>query len=118
MADFEVFTRRMVPLVKQPTATLQKRGTMSLNKAAHVALGSPDAVELLYDRAEQIIGMSVGSCGWTRASAYAAMRFLKPATLWANSGESGASFCSARSWRVQSSVVLMYSLASEIERNA
>jgi hypothetical protein len=55
--DFEVFTRRMIPLVKGPTVTLQKRGTMSFNKAAHVAMGSPEAVELLYDRTSQIIGI-------------------------------------------------------------
>ena len=57
MPDFEVFTRRMIPLVKQPTVTLQKRGTLSFNKAAHVAMGSPEAVELLYDRAQKIIGI-------------------------------------------------------------
>jgi hypothetical protein len=55
--DFEVFTRRMIPLVKQPTVMLQKRGTMSFNKAAHVAMGSPEAVELLYDRAQKVIGI-------------------------------------------------------------
>jgi hypothetical protein len=55
--DFEVFTRRMIPLVKQPSVTIQKRGTMSFNKAAYVALGSPKAVELLYDRAQKIIGV-------------------------------------------------------------
>jgi hypothetical protein len=47
----------MIPLVKQPTVTLQKRGTLSFNKAAHVAMGSPEAVELLYDRTRKIIGI-------------------------------------------------------------
>ena len=46
--EFETFTRRMVPLVKKPTVTIQKRGTLSFNKAAQVALGEPEAVELLY----------------------------------------------------------------------
>lgn len=57
MPDFETFTRRMIPLVKKPSITIQKRGTMSINKAAHMALGSPAAVELLYDKTEQIVGL-------------------------------------------------------------
>ncbi|NJC15644.1 hypothetical protein F4558_005470 [Micromonospora profundi] len=56
MANFQVFTRRMVPLVKQPAVTIQKRGNMSVNRAAFVALGEPQAVELLYDPAENIVG--------------------------------------------------------------
>ena len=46
------------------------------------------------------------------------MRFSKLAMLCANSGEAGSSFCSSTSWRAQSALVLMYSLTSEIERNA
>lgn len=57
MPDFETFTRRMIPLVKKPSVTIQKRGTLSFNKAAHVALGSPKAVELLYDKTRKIIGI-------------------------------------------------------------
>ena len=56
MANFEVFTRRMVPLVKQPAVTIQKRGNISINRAAFVALGEPQAVELLYDPTERIVG--------------------------------------------------------------
>ncbi|MQA15703.1 MAG: hypothetical protein GEV09_16530 [Pseudonocardiaceae bacterium] len=37
--------------------TIQKKGTLSLNKAAQVALGEPDAVELLFDASERIVGM-------------------------------------------------------------
>ena len=47
----------MVPLTKAPYVTIQKRGTMSFNKSAHAALGSPEAVELLYDADAQIIGV-------------------------------------------------------------
>lgn len=47
---FELFTRSMVPLTHAPYVTIQKRGTISMNKAAHHALGDPEAVELLYDR--------------------------------------------------------------------
>lgn len=57
MPNFETFTKRMVPLTKAPTVTVQKRGILSLNKAAHVAMGEPATVELLFDKAEQIIGM-------------------------------------------------------------
>lgn len=57
MPNFETFTKRMVPLTKAPTVTVQKRGTLSLNKASHVAMGEPATVELLFDRAEQIIGI-------------------------------------------------------------
>jgi hypothetical protein len=57
MPNFETFTKRLVPLKKQPLVTIQKRGTISLNKSAHVALGAPEAVELLYDQDEQIVGL-------------------------------------------------------------
>lgn len=56
MPKFETFTKRMVPLVKAPSVTIQKRGTISMNKAAHVALGAPDAVELLFDPTDRIVG--------------------------------------------------------------
>lgn len=56
MPKFEVFRKRMVPLVKNPYVTVMTRGTMSMNKAAFEALGSPKAIELLYDPEERIIG--------------------------------------------------------------
>lgn len=56
MPKFETFTKRMTPLVKQPFITIQKRGTISLNTAAYAALGEPEAVELLYDTSERIVG--------------------------------------------------------------
>ncbi len=57
MPTWETFKKRMVPLTKAPYVTIQKRGTMSFNKSAHAALGSPEAVELLYDADAQIIGV-------------------------------------------------------------
>lgn len=57
MPNFETFTKRMAPLAKKPYVTIQKRGTISLNAAAHAALGEPEAVELLYDRDERIVGL-------------------------------------------------------------
>jgi hypothetical protein len=54
--NFEVFTRRMVPLAEKAYVTVQKRGNLTLNKSAHVALGEPKVVELLYDAEAGIIG--------------------------------------------------------------
>ena len=57
LSGFEMFTKRMVPLGKSPYVTIQKRGLLSFNKAAHVALGEPAAVELLYNRTDRIIAV-------------------------------------------------------------
>lgn len=57
MPQFEVFRKRMAPLVKHPYVTMQKRGVISMNAAAHAAMGNPKAVELLYDSDEKVIGL-------------------------------------------------------------
>ncbi|UQX89410.1 hypothetical protein M6D93_05240 [Jatrophihabitans telluris] len=57
MTGFEIFTKRMVPLKRAPCITIQKRGAISINKSAFLALGEPDAVELMYDRAEHRVGL-------------------------------------------------------------
>ena len=57
MPNFQTFSRSLLPLKAEPQITIVRRGTMSLNKSAHVALGSPAAVELLYDPAERIVGL-------------------------------------------------------------
>ena len=54
---FEVFNKRNAPLAKAPSVTIQKRGIMSINKAAHGLIDEAETVELLYDRDEQIIGI-------------------------------------------------------------
>jgi hypothetical protein len=46
---FEVFDKRMTPLAKAPSVTIQKRGVISLNKAAHDLVDNAETVELLYD---------------------------------------------------------------------
>ena len=56
MPNFQTFTRRATPVVATPMVTIQKRATMSLNRSAYEALGQPQAVELLFDPDEQIIG--------------------------------------------------------------
>ena len=57
MPNFETFTKRMAPLARAPYVTIQRRGTVSLNKAAHLALGEAEAVELLYDKQARIVGL-------------------------------------------------------------
>jgi hypothetical protein len=54
---FEVFNRQRAPISSEPTITIQKRGNISLNTAAYVELGQPEALELLYDRDERLIAM-------------------------------------------------------------
>ncbi len=57
MANFETFSRQLLSLKSEPAVTIQKRGAMSINKSAFAILGSPDAVELLYDRRARTIGL-------------------------------------------------------------
>ena len=67
MPKFEVFTRRMTPSSNAPSVTIQKRGTISLNKASFDALGKPDAIELLYDRTARIVGLRPAEPGTPQA---------------------------------------------------
>ncbi|MEX5257859.1 hypothetical protein [Kocuria arenosa] len=53
----EVFGKRMTPLAKAPSVTLQKRGVISLNKASHDLIGNAETVELLYDRDRNVIAL-------------------------------------------------------------
>lgn len=57
MANFESFNRQMLALKDEPHLTVHKRGTISINRSAFDLLGSPDAVELLYDRDRHIVGL-------------------------------------------------------------
>lgn len=57
LAGFETFTKRMVPLGKSPYVTIQKRGLLSFNRAAHMALGEPAAVELLFNPTSHVIAV-------------------------------------------------------------
>lgn len=56
---FEVFDKRMTPLAKAPSVTIQKRGVISLNKAAHDLVDNAETVELLYDRDRNVIALRV-----------------------------------------------------------
>lgn len=54
---FEVFEKGSAPRSNVPTVTIQRRGLISLNQPAHALIGSPDAVELLWDADRRIIGL-------------------------------------------------------------
>ncbi len=54
--EFEVFDKKSAPSTKEPWVTIQRKGLLSLNRAAAEALGTPEAVELLFDRNAQIVG--------------------------------------------------------------
>ncbi|WP_392424245.1 hypothetical protein [Barrientosiimonas humi] len=54
---FEVFKKSSAPVPSVPSVTIQKRGLMSLNRAAYSMLESPEAIELLWDSDRRIIGM-------------------------------------------------------------
>lgn len=54
---FETFKRQRLKPGAQPFVTIQKKGVLSLNRAAYAALDEPEAVELLYDREARMIGI-------------------------------------------------------------
>lgn len=54
---FEVFQKSSAPVSKVPTVTVQKRGLLSLNRAAHQLVGEPEFVELLWDAERRVIGI-------------------------------------------------------------
>jgi hypothetical protein len=64
---FEVFDKKSATSSKTPMVTIQKDGPFSLNKAAYDAMGAPEYVELLYDRAEKLIGFRPASPDSPRA---------------------------------------------------
>jgi hypothetical protein len=53
--EFEVFTRRSTPIIKDHYIAIHKRGTISLNRSAVEALGEPHAVQLLFNRTKRIV---------------------------------------------------------------
>jgi len=55
--SFETFMRQRAPVTGDPSVTIQKRGTISLNTPAYTALGRPEAIELLFDRDQRLMAM-------------------------------------------------------------
>jgi len=56
-AGFEVFDPRTAPSGREPSATIQQGGLIYFNLAAFVAMGEPEAVELLFNRQERIVAL-------------------------------------------------------------
>lgn len=65
--EFEVFDKKAAPSTKEPWVTIQKKGLLSLNRSAAEALGTPEAVELLFDRNAQVMGFRPASPDSPRA---------------------------------------------------
>ncbi len=57
MDGFEVFEKYHSRSVKELYVTIQKRGTISLNRAAFQAMGNPKFAELLFNRTKRLIGI-------------------------------------------------------------
>jgi hypothetical protein len=57
MEGFEVFEKYHSRSVKELYVTIQKRGTISLNRASYRAMGSPKYAELLFNRSKRLIGI-------------------------------------------------------------
>lgn len=76
---FEVFDKRMAPLAKAPSVTIQKRGIFSINRAAHKLIGEPTTVELLFDKDNQVVALRPS----TEAHAYA----IRPQSSRADTGQ-------------------------------
>ncbi|MHA6751663.1 hypothetical protein ACX31A_12410 [Dermacoccus nishinomiyaensis] len=54
---FEVFDKRHAPMRSAPSVTIQKRGIMSINGAAHALLNRAMVVELLYDKERKVMAL-------------------------------------------------------------
>jgi len=54
---FKVFEKGSAPVATVPSVTIQKRGLISLNRAAFNLIGAPGAVELLWDEERRVIGL-------------------------------------------------------------
>lgn len=54
---FKVFEKSSAPVGTVPSVTIQKRGLISLNRAAFNLIGAPGAVELLWDEERRVIGL-------------------------------------------------------------
>ena len=64
---FVEFDKRAAVASKSPFVTLQRKGPFSFNQAAYDLLGKPEAVTLLYDEDERVIGFKPTSISNPRA---------------------------------------------------
>mgnify|MGYP001362516550 CR=1 FL=1 len=81
---WETFKRQRFTPSSDPHITIQKKGIFSLNRAAYDALGSPDTVELLYDREARLIALRKVAKSVTHA--YKVRAFGKSGMTWLVSG--------------------------------
>ncbi len=77
---FTKYARSMSTLAKAPAVTIQRRGNIGMNAAAHRVLGSPDAVELWFDDETRRIGIT--SCDLTAEHAYKMRPLGKSGSSW------------------------------------
>jgi hypothetical protein len=82
---WETFQRQRAPLSEEPTITIQRRGTLSLNAAAHSALENPEAVELLFDRSTR--RMALRKAEPSTSHAYLVRPLGKGGSTWLVSGQ-------------------------------
>lgn len=54
---FEVYKKSSAPVASVPSVTIQKRGLISLNRAAYAMIDAPEAVELMWDGDRRMIGL-------------------------------------------------------------
>lgn len=64
---FEEFDKRAASASKSPFVTIRKDKGFTLNLAAYKLLGEPEAVTLLYDPEERLIGFKAASTDYPRA---------------------------------------------------
>jgi hypothetical protein len=55
---FKVFEKGSAPIQTVPSVTIQKRGLISMNRAAHALLHEAEAVELMWDADRKVIGLN------------------------------------------------------------
>ncbi len=57
MPNFQRYERQFGRRLPEPLVSLQRNGVLALNLAAYEALGRPEAIALLFDPDERIIGL-------------------------------------------------------------
>lgn len=53
---FQEFDKRAATASKSPFVTIQRKGIFSMNRAAYALMGEPEAVTLMFDPEEQLVG--------------------------------------------------------------
>ncbi len=64
---FEEFDKRAAVASKSPFVTIQRKGIFSMNQAAYLLMGSPEAVTLMFDSEERLVGFKPTTTSSPRA---------------------------------------------------